>query len=395
MEQPPARYYKGYFHSQFITDRVRDKMSWKWSDIKLEQRFLLKVEKEISIEDFEAAKAVRLSEDTTKWQSTWHPGYQHEVKKLKPHVLLTDNNEIELEFSDYVVCKEICSELFVEFDDPGIPAELRSQDFTTGKDGTYHGRLTGIGYARIPVLTEDEKARKKLEILSREGKRKSGCLAPFLPSGSLGGWGGLSSLGSSLSLAQRGGCGRSGCGLLGLFLLLGLLFAWWKGCSIGGHTSPRVIHDTVYVDEKSKQNVIKQFLDTTTIFKTEAVELPNVQFYSNSAKLLPYSINSIQELADYLIAHPMVHAVIEGHTDNIGDPEGNLKLSKARAETVRAVLISFGVEAERVDAAGFGKSRPRADNSTVEGRALNRRVEVRLTNTEYTETKSTEVKDGN
>jgi outer membrane protein OmpA-like peptidoglycan-associated protein len=150
----------------------------------------------------------------------------------------------------------------------------------------------------------------------------------------------------------------------------------------------------VYVDEKSKQDVIKKFLDTTTVFKTEAIELPNVQFYTNSAKLLPYSINSVQQLADYLNEHPQVHAVIEGHTDNVGDPANNLSLSQERAETVRQLLISFGVSPERVQAKGYGKNHPRADNTTVEGRAMNRRVEVRLTNTQRTETKSTELKDG-
>jgi K(+)-stimulated pyrophosphate-energized sodium pump len=177
--------------------------------------------------------------------------------------------------------------------------------------------------------------------------------------------------------------------------LLALLFSLWRGCHQGGSGTggQRVIHDTIYVDEQSKQNVIKQFLDTTTIFKTESVELPNVQFYTNSSKLLPYSISSIQQLADYLNAHPHLHAVIEGHTDNTGDASANLKLSQQRAETVRQVLLTFGVEPERVESRGYGPNRPRADNSTVEGRALNRRVEVRLTNTEHAETKSTEVTD--
>ncbi len=180
-------------------------------------------------------------------------------------------------------------------------------------------------------------------------------------------------------------------------MLLGLLLSIWKGCQnmTGNSGGRRVIHDTVYVDEKSKQDIIKQFLDTTKVFKTDAIELPNVQFFSNSANLLPYSISSIQQLADYLIAHPHVNAIIEGHTDNVGDPLTNLKLSQARAETVRQVLISFGVVADRVEAKGIGKNRPRAANETIEGRALNRRVEVRLINTDHTETTSTELVNEN
>lgn len=93
--------------------------------------------------------------------------------------------------------------------------------------------------------------------------------------------------------------------------------------------------------------------------------------------------------------NPNVHAVIEGHTDNVGKPQSNLTLSQARAETVRQVLISFGVDPSRVEAQGFGSTKPRESNETVEGRALNRRVEVRLTNTEATTTKTTEVSNEN
>jgi outer membrane protein OmpA-like peptidoglycan-associated protein len=70
-----------------------------------------------------------------------------------------------------------------------------------------------------------------------------------------------------------------------------------------------------------------------------------------------------------------------------------LNLSQARAETVKKVLLSFGVDGARVQAVGKGESQPRTTNDTVEGRALNRRVEVQLTNTETTETKSTEVNE--
>lgn len=394
MEQRPAKYYRGTFHSQLISEKSKEEKGWKSMNIRLEQRFVLKVEHEISIEDYEAAKKVRLSEDSIKWQSTNHSGYQHEVKELQPHVLLTENNDIELEFPDGSSVREVCSELYVEFGEGVVSDEFKSHDFIASKDGVYHGRMTGKGLVRIPIFTEEEKATHRRQIDNREMRKRKGCLAPLLPaptSPSL--FGGL--FGTRHVGGMRGGCGRTGCGLLSLLFLLGILLSLWKSCQnkTGAGDGKRVIHDTVYVDEKSKQDVIKQFMDTTTIFKTEAVELPNVQFFTNSAKLLPYSINSIQQLAEYLIAHPQIHAVIEGHTDNVGDPEANLKLSQQRAETVREVVISFGVEANRVEARGYGKNKPRASNETVEGRALNRRVEVRLLNTEHSETKSTEILD--
>lgn len=392
MDQPVARFYTGIFHSQFASGKPSDGKGWKYSTIRLEQRFVLQVEREMTLQEYEEVKDRRVSPESRHWQSTFHPGYHHEVKSLQPHVLLTDNHPIELEFADGGAAREICSELYVEYEDGSIPLGSKNQDFTAIKDGEYHGRITGRGYVRVPVLTEEEKEHRLQLINARDGSARRGCLAPVFPAGRASG---LSLRAGGLMGSGRRGCGRTGCGLFSLLSLLALLLSLWRGCQQGGAGSggQRVIHDTVYVDEKSKENVIKQFLDTTTIFKTESVELPNVQFYTNSAKLLPYSISSIQQLADYLIAHPHVHAVIEGHTDNTGDAAANLGLSQQRAETVRQVLLSFGVEPDRVESRGYGQNHPRADNSTVEGRALNRRVEVRLTNTEHSETKSTEVTD--
>jgi outer membrane protein OmpA-like peptidoglycan-associated protein len=388
MDQSNVKFYKGIFHSQFVSDRQKDEKGFKSVELKLEQRFVFNVISEISLEQYEAAKESRYSTAAAKWQLISHSAYDFKPVELQPHVLLTNNNHIELVFKDGSASREICSELYVEYGQPNNNSIENTYDFTAIKDGAYHGRLTGIGFVRIPIFSDDIKEKLIVDLEQVEGKKRNGCLTPFLPR--LSGWGFSGGVNGCLA-SPIAGCGPTGCGLIGLLFLLGLLLATWRGCQNQNGITPRVIHDTIYVDENSKKDVIKQFLDTTTIFKTEAIELPNVQFYSNSAKLLPYSINSIQQLADYLIAHPKVNAVIEGHTDNTGDPMTNLKLSQERAETVRQVLISFGVESDRVEAKGFGKNHPKADNSTLEGRAMNRRVEVRLTNTEHSETKSTEI----
>lgn len=68
---------------------------------------------------------------------------------------------------------------------------------------------------------------------------------------------------------------------------------------------------------------------------------------------------------------------IEGHTDNVGDAAANQRLSEARAAAVRAALASRGVNLERLDAAGFGDTRPLADNGSDAGRAANRRIEFK------------------
>lgn len=75
--------------------------------------------------------------------------------------------------------------------------------------------------------------------------------------------------------------------------------------------------------------------------------------------------------------HADLRITIEGHTDNTGDDAHNQQLSEMRAAAVRAFLIEhYGIDAGRLEAAGFGESRPVASNDTPEGRQGNRRVEL-------------------
>jgi outer membrane protein OmpA-like peptidoglycan-associated protein len=67
---------------------------------------------------------------------------------------------------------------------------------------------------------------------------------------------------------------------------------------------------------------------------------------------------------------------VEGHTDSDGTDESNLKLSEARAKAVVEAITKGGIDAARLSSAGFGEEKPIADNSTAEGKAKNRRVEL-------------------
>ncbi|GEJ56155.1 OmpA family protein [Anaeromyxobacter diazotrophicus] len=101
-----------------------------------------------------------------------------------------------------------------------------------------------------------------------------------------------------------------------------------------------------------------------------------VLFDTGKATIDQRSYSLLDEVAAALKDHPEVKTVrVEGHTDNRGGAKANLKLSQARADAVRKYLVDKGVAADRLQAKGFGQTRPVADNNTAAGRDANRRVE--------------------
>jgi outer membrane protein OmpA-like peptidoglycan-associated protein len=107
------------------------------------------------------------------------------------------------------------------------------------------------------------------------------------------------------------------------------------------------------------------------------VELPGVYFAFNSAHINPASDHALGQLAAVLARHPDWTLALEGHTDSVGTATANQTLSVRRAEAVRARLAErHGVDTRAWTAAGYGASRPREPNATIEGRARNRRVEL-------------------
>lgn len=103
----------------------------------------------------------------------------------------------------------------------------------------------------------------------------------------------------------------------------------------------------------------------------------HIQFAPSSAQIDARSSSLLQSVADAAKACPGTLR-IEGHTDSMGTANANELLGDARAEAVRDALIARGVPADRLRAEGFGARRPIDDNSTAEGRAHNRRIEIRV-----------------
>jgi OOP family OmpA-OmpF porin len=108
------------------------------------------------------------------------------------------------------------------------------------------------------------------------------------------------------------------------------------------------------------------------------VTLQGVHFETGSARLARDSLSILSQAAAALNGQPTMHIEVRGHTDADGSEAANQTLSHNRAHAVVDFLLENGIAADRLEAIGFGESRPIADNTTAEGRARNRRVEFRV-----------------
>jgi OmpA-OmpF porin, OOP family len=107
------------------------------------------------------------------------------------------------------------------------------------------------------------------------------------------------------------------------------------------------------------------------------VATQGVLFDTGSDRIRPESTPTLKEMGTMLKEHPDLKLVIEGHTDDVGAAAGNQSLSEKRAEAVRQYLVdTYGVDKGRLQAKGFGASKPATGNDTPEGRQQNRRVEL-------------------
>lgn len=117
---------------------------------------------------------------------------------------------------------------------------------------------------------------------------------------------------------------------------------------------------------------------TIQVEPAKVYTLENVFFDTGLATLKPESYKALNNLVEVMNLKSTMVIEIDGHTDNTGTAEINKKLSQNRADAVRNYLIKKGVSASRITAKGFGDSDPIADNSTEEGKAKNRRTEVKI-----------------
>jgi outer membrane protein OmpA-like peptidoglycan-associated protein len=106
--------------------------------------------------------------------------------------------------------------------------------------------------------------------------------------------------------------------------------------------------------------------------------LDNCTFETGKADLKPESYAVLDELVGYLQRKDDERIEVGGHTDNVGKADANMILSNNRAKAVMSYLLSKGIAPERVTAKGYGATMPIAENTDAEGRAMNRRTEVKI-----------------
>ncbi|MDY0957698.1 MULTISPECIES: OmpA family protein [unclassified Sphingomonas] len=109
------------------------------------------------------------------------------------------------------------------------------------------------------------------------------------------------------------------------------------------------------------------------------LNLPSgITFAYNSAQVQPQFRQTLDQVADILSQYKQTYIDVYGHTDSTGSDAYNQRLSEQRATSVADYLASRGVQPARIGTRGFGKSQPIASNDTEEGRAANRRVEIKI-----------------
>lgn len=137
-----------------------------------------------------------------------------------------------------------------------------------------------------------------------------------------------------------------------------------------------VTFDAIEVQSIDKGLVSVKDLETN-LSKNGHIAIYDIHFDTGKSDIKPNSDSALNNIAEYLNVHSDKKYLIVGHTDNTGDFEANLKLSEARAGTVMNELITkYSVKAEQLKAYGDGSTAPVASNSTNDGKAKNRRVEI-------------------
>jgi len=136
--------------------------------------------------------------------------------------------------------------------------------------------------------------------------------------------------------------------------------------------------DNFLLSNRSPDSIYEKNIPLQPIEANASIVLKNVFFDVNKFDLKPESEAELDIVVQLMNDNPTLKIEISGHTDNVGKPADNLTLSNNRAKAVVNYLISKNISAQRLTAKGFGETKSIADNKTEEGKALNRRTELKV-----------------
>ena len=147
------------------------------------------------------------------------------------------------------------------------------------------------------------------------------------------------------------------------------------GGAAGGYIGSRMDRQAERIEEEIPGAEVKRVGEGINVtFNEEA----GVYFATNKSNVQGTSATTLDKLAGIFKEYPKSNILVEGHTDSAGADEYNMNLSKQRAESVSNYLISKGIDASRFDTKWYGETQPVGDNTTTEGKAKNRRVELAI-----------------
>jgi Outer membrane protein and related peptidoglycan-associated (lipo)proteins len=148
----------------------------------------------------------------------------------------------------------------------------------------------------------------------------------------------------------------------------------WVKIEAGGNDNNDFYVLTIIQLEEMKQEVTSS--DILTALNTNGSIALYINFETGKSDIKPESQNIIDQVAGMLKENSGLKINIEGHTDNVGTAAANKALSENRAKSVMNALVAKGIDRSRLSSKGWGQEKPIADNSTDDGKAKNRRVEI-------------------
>ena len=156
---------------------------------------------------------------------------------------------------------------------------------------------------------------------------------------------------------------------------LGAILGAAIGGAAGGYIGNRMDRQAERIEEEIPGAEVKRVGEGINVTFNEDA---GVYFDTNKSNVQGTSATTLDKLAEIFKEYPKSNILVEGHTDSAGSDEYNMNLSKQRAQSVTNYLVSKGIDAGRFDTKWYGETQPVGDNTTTEGKAKNRRVELAI-----------------